>query len=52
MNNGVPARAEIIETSPNELLESEHGKRLDPGAAQKTVGGDTDLVAVDERKRA
>ncbi len=51
VNNGEP-RAEKIETSPNELLESEHGKRLDPGAAQKTVGGDTGLVPVDERKRA
>ena len=51
VNNGEP-RAEKIETSPNELLESEHGAWLDGGTAQKTVGGDTDLVAVEERKRA
>jgi len=47
VNNGAPPRTEKIETSPNKLLESEHGARLDGGTAQKSVGGDTDLVPVD-----
>jgi len=51
VNNGVQ-RAEKIETSPNELLESEHGARLDSGTASTPVTGHPAMVAVDERKRA
>ena len=52
INNGQPPRAEKFETAPNELLESEHGKRLDTGVAGASVRSHPALVAVGESHRA
>lgn len=41
VNNGQPPRAEKSETSPNELLEQEHSPRLDAGATNAAVAGNT-----------
>lgn len=49
VNNGTappPAPAAISETRPNELLEADHGKRLDTGAKGTTSGNDSNLEAV------
>lgn len=47
VNNGVSApRASNQAISPNELLETERGKRLDPGTAGAAIGGDPALEAV------
>ena len=48
VNNGaVPPRAEETSTAPNELLETDHGKRLDTGAAATPVASDPAMVAVE-----
>ena len=53
VNNGAsPPRAEETSTVPNELLETDHGKRLDAGAAGTPVASDPALVAVDANHRA
>ena len=52
VNNGQLPRADENQKLPNELLEHDHGQRLDDGTAFATGGGDQDLVAVEERKRA
>lgn len=48
VNNGIlgtpPASNQA--SPPNELLETEHGKRLDPGTAGATIGSDPALEAV------
>lgn len=47
VNNGTAARrANDPASSPNELLETEHGKRLDPGTAGAAIGSDPPLEAV------
>ena len=47
VNNGAAAaRASEPASSPNELLETEHGKRLEPGTAGAAIGGDPALEAV------
>lgn len=46
VNNGQP-RTEKNIIAPNELLETEHGKRLDPGAALAPVGSHPALVALE-----
>ena len=48
VNNGGDAepRAREIENEPNKLLEQDHGQRLDPGAASKAIGSDTEVAAV------
>ncbi len=53
MNNGVVAPpAGEKESAPNELLETEHGKRLEPGAAGAAIGSDPALEAVGAIDRA
>ena len=51
VNNGQP-RAEKNTIAPNELLETEHGKRLDGGAAFAAVPSNPELVAVEAGFRA
>ena len=51
VNNGQP-RAEENTIVPNELLETEHGKRLDCGAPLAPVIGHPELVAVEDVERA
>ncbi len=49
VNNGTPAidpRAEKTLNQPNELLEVQHGERLDSGTAQATSGSDQAMAAV------
>lgn len=47
VNNGAAApHASDPASSPNELLETEHGKRLEPGTAGATIGSDPALEAV------
>ena len=47
VNNGAAApRASEPASPPNELLETEHGKRLEPGTAGAAIGGDPALEAV------
>ncbi|WP_288935966.1 hypothetical protein [uncultured Sphingomonas sp.] len=47
VNNGAAApRASDPASSPNELLETEHGKRLEPGTAGAAIGGNPTLEAV------
>lgn len=46
VNNGAAPRANKPASSPNELLETEHGKRLDPGKAGAAIGGDPALETV------
>ena len=48
VNNGpaVP-RADDSSNQPNELLETDHGKRLDTGAAATPVASDPAMVAVE-----
>lgn len=47
VNNGVSASPASDQASPpNELLETEHGKRLELGTARAAVGGDPALEAV------
>lgn len=47
VNNGAAApRASDPGSSPNELLETEHGKRLEPGTAGAAIGSDSALEAV------
>lgn len=47
VNNGVgTSHASNQSSPPNELLEAEHGKRLEPGTAGATIGGDPALEAV------
>ena len=46
------SRAENSEAVPNELLESDHGKRLDGGAAGASLGGDKELETVGAVDRA
>lgn len=40
------AGAREIQNQPNELLEVQHGKRLDTGTAGQTIGGDKTMEAV------
>jgi hypothetical protein len=42
------SRARESENRPNKLLEQQHGERLDPGAAQTTLGTDPALATVGE----
>ena len=57
VNNGLPppedqvSRAGNSENRPNELLEQQHGERLDTGAAQATVGADSTVEALGEIHR-
>ncbi len=47
VNNGVGAsRGCDPLNTPNELLETEHGKRLEPGTTGEAIGGDPALEAV------
>lgn len=47
VNNGTATpRASEPASPPNELLETEHGKRLEPGTAGSAIGGDPALEAV------
>jgi len=47
VNNGLATSPASNQTSPpNELLETEHGKRLDPGTASAAIGGYPALEAV------
>lgn len=47
VNNGTAApRASEPAIPPNELLETEHGKRLEPGTAGAAIGGDPALETV------
>ena len=47
VNNGCePSRAGNIENKPNELLESEHGERLDTGTTGTAGGSNPALEAV------
>ena len=53
VNNGTPPpRADETSLAPNELLDTDHGKRLDRGAAETPVTGDPALVAVEASDRA
>lgn len=53
VNNGVAApRASEIASSPNELLETEHGKRLEPRTAGAASCGDPVLETVGALNRA
>ena len=56
VNNGVvaaalPARAEEIQSRPNELLEAQHGNHLDTRAQSAAGGADPHLVPVEEIHR-
>lgn len=48
INNGMvaPSRAREIETKPNELLEANHGERMDTGAAGTASGADPAMAAL------
>lgn len=46
VNNGITSPASEPASLPNELLEIEHGKRLDSGAASAAIGSDPALEAV------
>lgn len=46
VNNGAASRARDPASPPNELLETDHGKRLEPGTAGAAISGDTALEAV------
>jgi hypothetical protein len=47
VNNGCAApRASEPASSPNELLETEHGKRLEPGTTGAAISGDPALEAL------
>jgi hypothetical protein len=49
VNNGAAAACVGAQTSlPNELLETEHGKRLEPGAARSAISCDSGLETVGE----
>ena len=45
-NSAAAPRASEPASPPNELLETEHGKRLEPGTAGAAIGGDPALEAV------
>lgn len=47
INNGNTTRAQENNSAPNELLEVEHGKRMDTGTSSQTVGVSTQLEAVE-----
>ena len=51
VNNGSAPRAEEKTILPNELLETEHGKRLDTGTALTPVRSHSELVAVEAGNR-
>ena len=46
VNNAAAPRASEPASSPSELLETEHGKRLEPGTAAAAIGSDPALEAV------
>lgn len=46
VNNGVASRANEPASPPNELLETERGKRVDSGTSRATIGGDPALETV------
>lgn len=46
VNNAAAPRASDPTSPPNELLETEHGKRLEPGTAGAAIGSDPALEAV------
>lgn len=55
VNNAPPAepsRARESENQPDELLEQQHGERLDGGAARTAIGADTSLDTVEAVQRA
>lgn len=47
INNGVPAPVRGIKTEPNELLEVEHGQRLDTRATRKTGRADPAMATLE-----
>lgn len=53
INNGMaaPSRAREIETQPNELLEANHGERMDTRAASTTSGADPAMATLEEIDR-
>ena len=58
VNNGPPpateqsSRARKSENPPNNLLEQQHGERLESGTVQAAVGGDSAMAALAEVQRA
>ena len=51
-NSGAASHASNLTSAPNELLETEHGKRLEPGTTGAAIGGDPALEAVGAVDRA
>lgn len=51
-NGGTPSRAGDLDNRPNELLETDYGKRLDAGAAGTPSASHPALVAVEAGHRA
>jgi hypothetical protein len=51
-NDSNPSRTRKNKNPPNELLEVNHGKRLDTRAPGKAGGADPAMAAVDEKHRA
>lgn len=56
INNGlptsaVPTHAEKNQNQPNELLEMNHGERLDARTTSETIGGNKTMAAVDSINR-
>jgi len=47
INNGIPPPARGIKTEPNELLEVEHGQRLDTRATRKTGRADPAMATLE-----
>lgn len=47
INNGNTTRAQENISAPNELLEVEHGERMDTGTSSQTVGASTQMEAVE-----
>lgn len=53
INNGMaaPSRAREIESQPNELLEANHGERMDTRAASATSGADPAMATLEKIDR-
>ena len=52
VNNGTASRAEVSDNRPNELLETEHDKRVDSGAPATSGSSDPGLGAMEALNRA
>jgi len=51
-HTATPSRARETDFEPNQLLEQQHGERLDPGTSQTAIGTDSAMAALGASDRA